>query len=198
MIQNGKKLSMSGDAIWKGTYTDNGTLLKLHENAYTIGYSALLAPDGTTSSAVKFGNGVFYDAKQKNNKVYVGAPTVADAAPKFAGVIAREPAIASGYPAINDEVTHFQKGLLIKEGYVIYKHVPVIADGATEVGEAKNAYDNSEIGFALVASAKDGTIYISPAKATKAAADDVVIGTLVELNPDDKSVTAYISPVFYA
>ena len=78
MNQNGKTLSMHNGAIWKGTYTNNGMLLKLHENSYTIGYSALLSPDGASAGKVKFGDGVFYDAHQ-NNKVYAGAPTVASA-----------------------------------------------------------------------------------------------------------------------
>ena len=89
MTQNGKTLSMHNGAIWKGTYTNNGMLLKIHENAYTIGYSALLSPDGTSAGKVKFGDGVFYDAHQKNNKAYAGAPTVSNAVPKFAGIVVR-------------------------------------------------------------------------------------------------------------
>ena len=109
MNQNGKTLSMHNGAIWKGTYTNNGMLLKLHENSYTIGYSALLSPNGASAGKVKFGDGVFYDAHQKNNKVYAGAPTVASAVPKFAGIVVREAGIASGYPAINDEVAEAYK-----------------------------------------------------------------------------------------
>ena len=126
MTQNGKTLSMHNGAIWKGTYTNNGMLLKLHENSYTIGYSALLTADGSSAGKVKFGDGVFYDANQKNNKVYAGAPTVTDAVPVFAGIVVREPGIASGYPAINDEVADFQKGLLAKEGYIEYKEAYVV------------------------------------------------------------------------
>ena len=70
MEQNGKSLSMHNKAIWKGTYDDNGMLLKIHENAYTIGYSALLSPDETSAGKVYFGDGVFYDAHQKDNKVF--------------------------------------------------------------------------------------------------------------------------------
>ena len=96
MEQNGKSLSMHNKAIWKGTYDDNGMLLKIHENCYTIGYSALLSPDEQSAGKVYFGDGVFYDAHQKNNKVHAGAPTVSNAVPKFAGIVVREPAIASG------------------------------------------------------------------------------------------------------
>lgn len=69
MTQNGKTLSMHNGAIWKGTYTNNGMLLKIHENAYTIGYSALLSPDGTSAGKVKFGDGVFYDAHQRTTRL---------------------------------------------------------------------------------------------------------------------------------
>lgn len=198
MNQNGKTLSMHNGAIWKGTYTDNGMLLKLHENSYTIGYSALLSPDGTSASKVSFGDAVFYDAHQKNNKVYVGAPTVTSAVPKFAGIIVREPAIASGYPAINDEVSAFQKGLMAKEGFIIYKNVPVVGTSPSAIGDRKNAYDNASIGYVLIASESNGAVYLAPTATDKVDSDDVVVGKVVELNPDDKSVTVYISPAIYA
>ena len=90
MVQNGKTLSQHSEAIWKGTYDKYGMLLKLHENSFTIGYSALLSPYGTSAGKVNFGDGVYYDAKQKNNKVYVSATTVGSAVPKFAGIIGRD------------------------------------------------------------------------------------------------------------
>ena len=55
MVQNGKTLSMHSEAIWKGTYDDNGMLLKLHENCFTIGYSALLTPNGKSAGTVQAG-----------------------------------------------------------------------------------------------------------------------------------------------
>jgi hypothetical protein len=188
-ISNGKSLSMHNDAIWKGTYTHNGTLLKIHENDYTIGYSALLKPDGSAGSAVKFGDGVFYNAKEKNNKVYVGSPTASGAEPVFAGIVVREPAIASGYPAINDEVSSFQKGLLVKEGYVVYKEA-LVAGGT----EAENLYDSDDvvIGVDVNVKASDGTVYFGTASS-----GDVTVGKVVEINPDDKSVTVYVSPAYY-
>lgn len=188
-ISNGKSLSMHNDAIWKGTFTHNGTLLKIHENDYTIGYSALLKPDGSAGSAVKFGDGVFYNAKEKNNKVYVGSPTASGAEPVFAGIVVREPAIASGYPAINDEVSSFQKGLLVKEGYVVYKEA-LVAGGT----EAENLYDSDDvvIGVDVNVKASDGTVYFGTASS-----GDVKVGKVVEINPDDKSVTVYVSPAYY-
>lgn len=189
MTQNGKKLSTHNEAIWKGTFTHNGTLLKIHENDYTIGYSALLKPDGSAGSAVKFGNGVFYNAKEKNNRVYVGSPTAPEAVPVFAGIVVREPAIASGYPALNDEVSSFQKGLLVKEGYVVYKEALV-----EQGGEVVNLYDNAKvvIGVAVNVKASDGTVYFGAKSGS-----DVTVGKVIEINPDDKSVTVYISPAYY-
>ena len=188
-ISNGKSLSMHNEAIWKGQFKHNGTLLKIHENDYTIGYSALLKPDGSAGSAVKFGNGVFYNAKEKNNRVYVGSPTAPEAVPVFAGIVVREPAIASGYPALNDEVSSFQKGLLVKEGYVVYKEAFV-----EQSKGVVNLYDNAKvvIGVAVNVKASDGTVYFGAKSGS-----DVTVGKVIEINPDDKSVTVYVSPAYY-
>lgn len=199
MTQNGKTLSMHNEAIWKGTYTNNGMLLKLHENSYTIGYSALLSPDGTSAGKVKFGDGVWYDATQKNNKVYAGAPTVTNASPIFAGIVVREPAIASGYPAINDEVASFQKGMMAKEGFIEYKEAFVVASSPSARPSAKvNTYDNVTIGYQMLVSKVDGAVYFAPTASDKIDNADVVVGKVVELNPDDKSVTVFVSPSIYA
>jgi hypothetical protein len=199
MTQNGKTLSMHNKAIWKGTFDDNGMLLKIHENAYTIGYSALLSPDGTSAGKVKFGDGVFYDARQKNNKVYVGAPTVSSAVPVFAGIMVREPGIASGYPAINDEVADFQKGMLCKEGYVEYKKAFVVGSSPSALpSEKSSTFDNTTIGYAMIVSASDGAVYFAPTTSDKVDNDDVVAGKVVAINPDDKTVTVYVSPAIYA
>lgn len=199
MTQNGKTLSMHNGAIWKGTYTNNGMLLKLHENSYTIGYSALLSPNGASAGKVKFGDGVFYDAHQKNNKVYAGAPTVTSAVPMFAGIVVREPAIASGYPAINDEVADFQKGLLAKEGFVEYKEAYVVASSPSARPASKvNVFDNATLGYQMIVSTTDGAVYFAPTASDKIANTDVVVGKIIEVNPDDKSVTVYVSPAIYA
>ena len=187
MEQSGKTLSMQNDAIWKGGFTNNGTLLKIHENAYTIGYSALLSPDGNSQGKVKFGNGVFLDAHQKNNKVYVGKPTVADAEPVFGGIVVREPAIASGYPVHNDKVSSFQKGLLCREGYVVYKEG--LMTGHTS--NAVNLYDTGvTYGYNLFVKDTDGTAFFSK-KATETGY--TLAGKVIEINPDDKSVTVKVT-----
>ena len=199
MTQNGKTSSMHNGAIWKGTYTNNGMLLKIHENAYTIGYSALLSPDGKSAGKVKFGDGVFYDAHQKNNKAYAGAPTVSNAVPKFAGIVVREPGIASGYPAINDEVADFQKGLLAKEGYIEYKEAYVVTTAShSALGTKKNVFDNVDLGYVLMVSASNGSVYFAQTASDKVATSDVLVGKIVAMNPDDKTVTVFISPAIYA
>lgn len=192
MLQNGKTLSMHNGAIWKGTYTNNGMLLKLHENSYTIGYSALLSPDGASAGTVKFGDGVFYNAVEKNNKVYAGAPTASGASPVFAGIVVREPAIASGYPALNDEVAPFQKGLIAKEGFIVYKEA-FVGSGSAKESLYKNA--NVTFGTGIYVSASNGAVYFGSTKNNNA---DVLIGKVVEVNPDDESVTVYISPALTA
>ena len=192
MLQSGKTLSMHNEAIWKGTYTNNGMLLKIHENAYTIGYSALLSPDGQSAGVVKFGDGVFYDAHQKDNKAYVGAPTVSNAVPVFAGIMAREPAIASGYPVNNDEVSSYQKGMLVKEGFIIYKK-GFVGAGTSRV----SLYDNANVTYEtkMYVNASNGAVYFGSSKNDS---DDVLVGKVVEVNPDDKSVTVYVSPALTA
>ena len=199
MNQNGKTLSMHNGAIWKGTYTNNGMLLKLHENSYTIGYSALLSPNGASAGKVKFGDGVFYDAHQKNNKVYAGAPTVESAVPKFAGIVVREAGIASGYPAINDEVADFQKGLLAKEGYIEYKEAYVVTTAShSALGTKKSVFDNVDLGYVLMVSASNGAVYFAQTSSDKVSTSDVLVGKIASMNPDDKTVTVYISPAIYA
>lgn len=191
MTQNGKTLSMHNEAIWKGTFDDNGMLLKIHENAYTIGYSALLSPAGTSAGEVKFGDGVFYDAALKNNKVFAGAPTGDSAVPAFAGIVVREPAIASGYPAVNNKVQAFQKGMLCKEGFVEYKKA-VVGTGTA----AESLFDNANvvIGTAMYVSSSNGSVYFHTAAKANT---DVKAGKVVAINPDDKTVTVYVSPAFY-
>ena len=190
---------MHSEAIWKGTYDNNGMLLKLHENCFTIGYSALLSPDGSSAGKVSFGDGVFYDAHQKNNKVYVGAPTVSQAVPKFAGIVAREPGIASGYPAINNEVAAFQKGLLCKEGFLEYKKAYVVTTAEhSALGDKKSVFDNVDLSYVLMVSASNGAVYFAQTAADKVDSTDVVVGKIVAINPDDKTVTVYISPSIYA
>jgi hypothetical protein len=117
----------------------------------------------------------------------------------FAGIVVREPAIASGYPAINDEVADFQKGLLAKEGFVEYKEAYVVASSPSARPASKvNVFDNATLGYQMIVSTTDGAVYFAPTASDKIANTDVVVGKIIEVNPDDKSVTVYVSPAIYA
>ena len=193
MLQNGKTLSMHNDAVYKGTYTNNGILLKLHENSYTIGYSALLKPDASGAGTVKFGNGVFLDLSKKNNNIYAGIPTGTGAIPAFGGIMVREPAVASAYPVLNDEISGFQHGLLCREGFVAYKKGTVYLDSGykyTDVELFDYVYQN----YCLWVRKSDGVAYFSPKNTVYENSGDIFVGRVVEINPDDRSVTVYISP----
>ena len=193
MMQNGKTLSMHSNAVFKGDYTHNGTLLKLHENSYTIGYSQLLTTDGTAQGKTKFGNGVFLDLSKKNNNVYTGTPTGTGAVPAFAGIMVREPAIASGYPAINDEVAGFQNGLLCREGYIVYKKCEVYLGSGSDFDDVE-IFDYVYQNYCLFITATSGKAYFAPKATGYKSSSDLLVGRVVEINPDDRSVTVYITP----
>ena len=197
MTQSGKTLSMHNDAVFKGTYTNNGTLLKLHENAYTVGYSAIKNAAGTAAGTIKFGDGVFFDLSKKNNNVYAGIPTGTGAVPAFGGIIVREPSIASGYPTLNDEVNAFQHGLLCREGFLVYKKGTVVM-GSGVVYSNVELFDYVFQNYCLWVSKTNGAAYFSPKNNVYADSADVFVGRVVEINPDDRSVTVYISPVLLA
>ena len=193
MLQNGKTLSMHNDAIYKGDVTHNGTLLKLHDNSYTIGYSALLTPNGKSAGTVKFGNGVFLNLAKKNNNVYAGKPTEIGAIPAFGGIMVRDPAVASSYPVLNDEVSGFQHGLLCREGYVVYKKGDVFLS-TRAVYEDVELFDYVYQNYCLWINDITGKAYFSPKNTIFASNHDIFVGRVVEINPDDKSVTVYITP----
>lgn len=197
MIQNGKTLSMHSDSVYKGDSTHNGSLLKLHENAFTIGYSALLSADGTQAGVVKFGDAVFLDANQKDNKAYTGSPTTLGAVPTFGGIVVREPAIASGYPVLNDEVAQFQKGLLCKEGFIIYKKGRVCT-GTGGMVEDVALFGKVFTNHCVFVNKTNGKIYFSPKSTVYYQSGDIMVGRVVGNNPDDTSVTVKVSPTLQA
>lgn len=194
MEQNGNTLSMHNDSVYKGGAKHNGTLLKLHENAYTIGYSGLLKADGTEGANIKFGDGVFLDISQKNNIGYAGAPTVLGAVPAFGGIMVREPAIASGYPVNNDEVAPYQKGMLCKEGYVIYKFGNVCTGNNAIISNVP-LFGKVFVNQVLWVNKSNGKAYFSAKSTVYNASGDLMVGRVVEVNPDDESVTVYVSPM---
>lgn len=197
MEQNGKSLSMHNDAIWKGTYTHNGMLLKIHENDYTIGYSQLLKADGTAGAVVKFGDGVFLDASQNNNKAYAGAPTVLGAIPVFGGIVVREPALASGYPVKNDEVAPFQKGMLCREGFIEYKKGNVCVTSGAMI-ENVELFNKVFPNFCIWVNKTNGKVYFTPKATVYYQSGDLMIGRVVATNPDDRTITVKVTPVLQA
>lgn len=197
MLQNGKNLSMHNEAVYKGDFTHNGTLLKLHENSYTIGYSALLKKDASGAGTVKFGNGVFLDLSKKNNNVYAGAPTGTGAIPAFAGIMVREPGVASAYPVMNDEISGFQHGMLCREGFIIYKK-GIVFMGSGYKYEDVEVFNYVYQNYCLWVRASDGVAYFSPKNSVYENSGDIFVGRVVEINPDDNSVTVYITPAIQA
>ena len=194
---SGKKISTHNEAIYKGTFTHNGMLLNISTNSFTVGYAQCLAPDGQSGKSVKFGDGVFYDASGKNNVVFAGAPTVTGAVPAFAGIMSREPGYASSSPVTNDEVAPQQDGTLIKQGYVIYKHGDVNY-GSGVAYEDVPLFGKVYVNYEVFVRKSDGTVYFAPRSTDFETSGDFRIGKVILTNPDDRSVTVYISPAFLA
>lgn len=179
MEQSGKGLSMLGNDRWKGGETHNGTLLKIHDNSFTIGYSKLTPAFDVPA---KFGFGVFYDASLKDNQIF---GNVADTvSPVFAGILTRQVHIATGYPVANNQIDEYNKALVAKEGYIVYKtgYDPV---AGTEVQD----FDDIEVGMLLCINQANGRFHFAavlPAAHTEA-------GKVIALNPDDRSWTVKIA-----
>ena len=192
-MESGKNLSMRTNAIFKGDATHNGQLLKLHENCFTQGYSDVLTPDGTKKADVIFGNGVFYDASRKDNVVFAGSPTVKNAVGVFAGILVREPYIASNYPVHNDKTQVFQKGLLVKDGFVVYKKTDVNGAGTLSSAQVQKI---ATVGYLACVKYTDGTLYFAPSDAAKQSTKDITAGRVISTNPDDLSVTVHISQAY--
>ena len=193
MISSGTNLVMKGDRIFKGNTTHNGILQKIHENAFTIGYSGLYKADGTSGAKVVFGDGVFYDLSRNDNRVFAGAPTISGAVPMFAGIVARETAIASSYPAVNDRVASYQSGMLVKEGFLNYKK-GIVYLGSGMKYEDVVLRDYVRDNFVMICRKSDGKVYFSSASTVYETSGDIVCGRVVAVNPDDSSITVKVSP----
>lgn len=184
---SGKTLSMSSQAVYQGTYTHNGILQNLHENNFTAGYSSMKEPDGTVKvGGIPFGNAVFMDGNVQENVIYAEVPTVTDAIPVFAGINVRMADVASGQPVNNDRTMSYNKGTRCIAGFVNYK----------------TAYKNASDVFTLidfedvrldstVYATTDGKIVVSGDKPT----NGFTIGKIVQINPDSKQFTVYVTPV---
>lgn len=180
MEQTPGNLSLIGNDVWKGGATHNGTLLKLHTNDFTTGYSTLTSHP---TIATKFGSGVWYDAAMRNNKVYSVMPTGPGKEPVFAGILTRQPAIASGYPVSNDTLNAYNKGLIAKEGFVIYKT-------ATETLPEDQVFSDIKVGMYLLISQTTGRQFFS---ASNVVSGYTLAGVVISMNPDDSSWTVCVS-----
>ena len=207
MFESGNKLSMSGDAIWKGTFNQNGTMLKIHENAFTMGYSEIVDENGNPTQ-VPFGSVVYRDVGTFDNRFLVKCPN------EYyypAGVVVREPSIANGYPAENSELAPYQKGLLLVDGYMVFKkgrawYNSETADTPVTDLEEVNLYDffkdaygrdaqiqQTSLPVMMYACPKEGGTYFSAmGPDDKNGLVSYPIGYLVSVNPDDKSITMKI------
>jgi hypothetical protein len=61
-----------------------------------------------------------------------------------------------------------------------------------------STFDNATVGYSMVISSSNGAVYFAPTASDKVANTDVVVGKIVAVNPDDKTVTAYVTPALYA
>lgn len=175
MEQSGKTLSMLGDDRWKGGESHNGTLLKIHDNSFTIGYSKL-TPNALIPA--KFGYGAWYDADLRDNQIFTDSGDAAT--PVFAGILIRQVHIATGYPVKNNQIDEHNKGLLAKDGYVIYKtgHDPV-------TGAEDQSFADVVVGMKLCINDANGRFHF----AAVAPLAHTEVGTVIAMNPDDQSWT---------
>jgi hypothetical protein len=181
MEQSGKNLSLLGDDRWKGGYKHNGSLLKLHDFSFTAGYSKLT---GAVGVPVKFGYGAWYDASLRDNAITTVKPTGGTTVAVFAGILARQPHIASGYPTKNDTIDEHNKGLLVKEGFLVYK----TGHDATTGNEDKGFAD-VRAGFLMCINDLNGKFVF----AASAPVGHTAVGKIIMVNPDDRSWTVKLT-----
>jgi hypothetical protein len=172
--------------IYKPSASVNGVQVKIGiNNVFTLSGSALLNPDGTAeSNGATFGNGLFYNAAAKTNALYIGAPTVANAAPKFAGIIIRSMGVEGSYPNGGELVHSHNKFDIARDGYWRYR------SGITTAGAAL-VFSNAVILIGAYAYVRntDGAVAFGSAAT---AAGFTTIGRISELNPDDQSWVVHV------
>jgi hypothetical protein len=146
--------------IWRGQNTSNGQLLKIHEYSLAVGYASLvISPALATEraaanrTAVPFGNGVWFDDSVYTttpHKLYAGVG--AAVTPKLAGILAYDPAEASMQPVNSDGVMPYNKGKVIKRGFVRMKYgksVATFKDDGTDAVISGSAIDPGTMCFFL-------------------------------------------------
>lgn len=193
----GIPLSLATPNIWRGTNKSNGQLEFLHTNHVAVSYSSLvissaLQAELTAASAegVPFGNGLFYDRNLKATlpgKVYAGIPTAVGAVPKLAGVLAYDAALASMQPVASRGVQAYNKGTIVKRGYLRYKSGKAAAAGATI---EYDAIDDTTMKFFIENSTGD-PVFAAPTAVTNGVpvlANCTYAGKIIHLYPEDESV----------
>ena len=183
MEQYGKALTMKGDTPFKGSVSHNGTILKIHDNSFVTGFSKL-TPAATVDP--KFGFGLWYtDSTARNNAVTTVKP-LANAV--FAGLLGRNPAIASGQPAANNTVLSYNKADRLIEGFIVYKTGFNASTGAEDQGFA-----DITVGMRLYLNDLNGRPRFAAAGSTIAGFTEITSAKIVAVNPDDKSWTVKVT-----
>ena len=89
--------------------------------------------------------------------------------------------------------------MIAKEGYIEYKHAYVVTTAShSALGTKKSVFDNVDLSYVMVVSASNGAVYFAQTSSDKVSNSDVVVGKIASMNPDDKTVTVYISPALVA
>lgn len=176
MEQTGQTLTMTGAARYRGNSTHNGNLLKIHDNSLTTSYSKLTTAVGV---AAQPGFGVYIDPATKNNAV----TTVKPAGGLPAGILVRNPAITSGYPAAPNEINDVNKADRALQGYVEY------SSGFDPVaGTVSQGIADIKVGMKLYINDLNGR----PTFASAPVAGHTAFGTVLIVNPDTKKWTVRI------
>jgi hypothetical protein len=172
--------------VYKPSAAVNGVQVKLGvNNVFTLSGSSLSNPDGTAeSTGATFGNGLFYNAAAKTNALYIGAPTVSGAVPKFAGIIVRSMGVEGSYPNEGEKVHSYNKFNIARDGYWRFR------SGITTAGAAL-AFSSAVvlIGAYAYVQNTDGAVAFGSAATV---AGFTTIGRISELNPDDQSWVVHI------
>ena len=180
--ETGDSLAMTKAAVMKTAATENGYVEKIHENCYTFGYSKLTPFSATVNP--KFGSGVWFDASLRNNQVFVVMPAGGTTVPQFAGILVRQPQIASGFPTRPDTIDPQNTALIAKHGPTT-SQTGLAADGTTVQTIA-----DVQVGFNMYVADATGTMHF-------AASDPLTgytkVGKIVRLNPDDSSFTVKLT-----
>lgn len=175
--------------VYKASAFSNGVIMRLGVNGvYTTAVTNLLSPDGTAyADGITYGNGLFYNAAEKNCVGYAGAPTVASAVPVFAGIVVRSPAVQSSYPANGEKAYEYNKFLIVKDGYVLYRSGFDTAGNAIKFSSALVKAGN----YMYVKTADGSVAFGTAATVTKF----TTVGRIAELHPDDESWVVKVDAV---